>query len=58
MPARPTDYEDPAYWLSRAEEVSVIAETMKSAQAKLSMLGMAEMYSRIAARIQKLPDGR
>jgi hypothetical protein len=57
MPIHATDYEDPAYWLSRAEEVRVIAETMRSPEAKHSMLGMAEMYTRIAQRIQKLRSG-
>jgi hypothetical protein len=50
------DYEDPEFWLTRAEKVRVIAEGMKSPEARRSMFGMAEMYTRVAQRVKMLRD--
>jgi len=50
------DYEDPEFWLARAEKARVIAEGMKSPEARCSMFGMAEMYTRVAQRVRMLRD--
>jgi len=45
--------EGPAYWFSRAEEARVIAELMASQSGRLSMLKIAEIYTKIARRIEE-----
>jgi hypothetical protein len=41
---------DAKYWLDRAEEARVIAQELKSKQAKKLMLAMAADYEKLAAR--------
>jgi len=40
--------EGPAFWFSRAEEPRVIAEAMRSSKGRLSMLRIAEIYTKVA----------
>jgi hypothetical protein len=40
------------YWLARAEEARTVAEIMKETAPKLTMLGLAKCYERLAEHAQ------
>jgi hypothetical protein len=48
----PSQSVAPEYWLLRAEEARVIAEQMRYPEARLSMLQIAEIYTRLAERLR------
>jgi hypothetical protein len=52
MPNGP-DFNDPAYWLTKAEEARSLAEKMEFLERRLSMLILAKAYSRIAEAIEE-----
>ena len=52
------NFEDPDYWLNKAEEARVMAERMELTEARLSMLGIARAYAHIAERIKARRDWR
>jgi hypothetical protein len=45
--------DDPEFWRSRAEEVRVIADDMKEAEAKAIMERIAKDYERLAIRAEE-----
>lgn len=49
LTARPYTYE---FWLERAEEARTRAEAMRDANAKQTMLTVAEMYEAMARRVK------
>ena len=46
-------WDDPQYWLMRAEESRTLADQMSDPRAKQAMLRMAEEYDELAAHSQK-----
>jgi hypothetical protein len=44
------------YWLARAEEARIMAEQMRHPNARLTMLRIAQVYTRMAERLQDDPE--
>jgi hypothetical protein len=52
--------DSPAHWLERAEEARIISEDMQDAESRRIVLGIAEVYEKLAKRAQERlsPQGR
>jgi hypothetical protein len=51
----PLLYSDPEHWRQRAEEARERARTMADPLGRQQMLGIAEIYERLAARAVERP---
>jgi hypothetical protein len=54
-PSSPTQETD--YWLSQAQQVRLVAESVTDQQARLRMLKLAESYTRMAERAKNKSNG-
>jgi len=54
----PPLYNDPEHWRQRAEEARELSRKMTDPVGKQQMLGVAEIYERLAARaVERLTKG-
>ena len=50
--------DNPEYWRKRAEEARVVAESIRDAKSRETMLGVAEDYERMAMRAEDRANGK
>lgn len=54
MVGKQKDFESPEYWRGRASEAHAIADQMKDADARKTMLDIVKSYERLAERAERL----